>query len=116
MDARCKVELLGGLRLERDGRLITRFRTRKAAALLAYLAFHRHRAHPGDELIEIVWPGPDDERHKLRKALTSLRRQLEPPGVPAGGVLIADRSTVQLNPVCATTDVAHFEAAIQAAA
>src|SRR5713226_2894687 len=106
MDARCRIEMMGGLRVQREGRVITRFRTRTAGALLADLAFHRHRSHPRDELIEIVWPGPADARHKLRKALTSLRLQLEPPGVPTGSVIIADRTMVQLNPAAASTDVA----------
>lgn len=44
-------------------------------------------------------------------ALTSLRRQLEPPDVPAGVVLRANRFTVQLNPVAVVTDVARFEVA-----
>jgi DNA-binding SARP family transcriptional activator len=51
----------------------------------------------------------------LRQALSSLRGQLEPPGVPAGSVLFADRHTVRLNPDAVTTDVAAFEAALAAA-
>jgi len=35
MDARCRIELLGGLRVHQGEREITRFRTQKAAALLA---------------------------------------------------------------------------------
>src|SRR5437588_12901760 len=53
---------------------------------------------------------------KLRTALASLRRQLEPPGVPAGAVLVANRLFVQLNAAAVATDVAQFEAALQAAA
>jgi class 3 adenylate cyclase len=48
-------------------------------------------------------------------ALSSLRHQLEPPGVPQGAVLIADRNSVKLNPAAVTTDVAEFEAALQSA-
>ena len=48
------VRLLGGLCVERPGQVITRFRTRKTAALLAYLAFYRHRSHPRDLLVEIL--------------------------------------------------------------
>jgi DNA-binding SARP family transcriptional activator len=96
---------------------VTRFRFRKVGALLAYLAFYAHRSHPRDLLIEILWPGEEWEpaRNKLRIALSSLRRQLEPPGVPAGSVLLADRLSVQMNPAAITTDVAQFEAALQAA-
>src|SRR5207248_424083 len=48
-------------------------------------------------------------------ALSSLRRVLEPAGHPAGPVLLADHFTVQLNPARATTDVAEFEALLDAA-
>src|SRR5206468_2260594 len=68
-------------------------------------------------LVDLFWPGEDFEaaRHNLRQALTSLRRQLEPPGVEAGAVLMADRASVGLNPAVVTTDVAEFEAAVTGA-
>lgn len=118
MNTLCRVRLLGGLRVELDGREITRFRTRKTGALLAYLAFYRHRAHPREALIEILWPEDEQDlaRLKLRQALHSLGRQLEPPGVPKGAVIVATRSTVQLNPAAVTTDVCEFEAALRVAA
>jgi predicted ATPase/DNA-binding SARP family transcriptional activator len=117
MDARCRIELLGWLRARQEDRLITRFETHQTGALLAYLAYHRQRSHPRDVLIEVLWPEADPERarHNLRKALSSLRHQLEPPGVPPGTVIRADRTTVQLNPDAVSTDVAEFEAALQAA-
>jgi hypothetical protein len=40
-----RVTLLGGLRAEQRGMSIDRFRTRKTAGLLAYLAFHAGRRH-----------------------------------------------------------------------
>src|SRR5438045_3131066 len=117
MDLRCRFELLGGLCVEQQGRTITRFQTHQTAALLAYLAFFLSRSHPRELLSEICWPGDDREtaRRKLRIALSSLRRQLEPPGVPAGAVILANRLTVQLNPAVCTTDVAGFEAGLAAA-
>lgn len=130
MEALWRVELFGGLRLKPlapavspDGNTaITRFRTQKTAALLAYLAYYRERAHPREVLTEILWPEEDGDatRHKLSVALSSLRRQLEPPGVPGGAadgsVLIAEHFSVRLNPVAVTTDVAEFEASLRAAA
>ena len=79
---RWRIELLGGLRAEMDGRVITRFQTRQAGALLAYLAFHLDRSHPREQLIELLWPGcePTVGRDRLSSALSSLRRQLEPSG------------------------------------
>ena len=44
--------LLGAFCFEQPDRVITRFRTRKTASLLAYLAYYRHRSHPRDVLLE----------------------------------------------------------------
>jgi DNA-binding SARP family transcriptional activator len=117
MDTRWRIELLGGLTAGRDGRIVSRFRTHQAGALLAHLAYYSHRAHPRDALVELLWPecDPDIGRHRLRNALTSLRHPLEPPGVSAGTVILADRTTVQFNPTSVTTDVAEFETALRAA-
>src|SRR5262245_53976751 len=100
MDARWNIGLLGGLRLQQGDRVITRFSGYKAAALLAYLAYHLRGQHPREVLIELLWPESalDAGRNRLSVALSSLRHQLEPPGVPAGAVLIADRAAVRLNP------------------
>jgi predicted ATPase/DNA-binding SARP family transcriptional activator len=121
-----RIELLGWLRVvegdaatvgERLPRTISRFQTQKTGSLLAYLAYHCHRSHPREALIELLWP--EDPlaagRNKLRMALSSLRRQLEPPGIPAGAVIAADRAAVQLNPAACTTDAAALEAALQSA-
>jgi predicted ATPase/DNA-binding SARP family transcriptional activator len=117
MDARFRIEMLGRLGLRQGSREITRFRTQKTASLLACLALHPSRSHPRDVLIEQFWP--DSEltagRTNLSVALNALRRLLEPPGVPAGAVLIADRSQVSLNPAAFTTDVEEFENALREA-
>lgn len=111
-----RITLLGGLSLIRGDRVLIRFRTQKTALLLAYLAHYRHRIHRRDELIELLWPdsSPEGGRDSLSVALSSLRRQLEPPGVPHGAVLLADRVSVGLSPATVTTDVAAFEAALRA--
>lgn len=107
--------MLGRLRAETDGHLVTRFSTQKTAALLARLALWPHRSHSREELAELLWPDAefDAARARLRQALASLRRQLEPPGVAAGSVLIADRTHVRLNPDAVATDVAEFEEALR---
>src|SRR5689334_10108462 len=85
MDARCRIELLGGQRVVQGERVLTRFRTQKAAILLAYLAYHPDRSHPRELLFELLWPEVELEvgRNRLRMTLSFLRRPLEPPGVPA---------------------------------
>jgi predicted ATPase/DNA-binding SARP family transcriptional activator len=109
--------MLGGLRVLQAEREITRFRTQKNAALLAYLAYYLHRAHPREVLVELLWPwsAPAAGRKSLRVALTSLRHQLEPPGVPQGSVILADQFSIRVNPQTVTTDVAEFERALAAA-
>ena len=117
MDRPWEIELLGWLRVVQADRVINRFRTRKAEALLAYLAYFRHRSHPREQLVELLQPEgvPSAGLRRLSVEITVLRRQLEPPGVPPGAVLIATRTAIQLNPEACVTDVAHFEAALEAA-
>lgn len=111
-----RVRLLGGLALERDGfPPVTHFRSRKTAGLLAYFALFPGQ-HSRERLIDLFWP--DDPlpqgQQSLRAALTSLRRQLEPPELRAGSVLLATRTHAGLHPSAVSTDVAELEAALKA--
>jgi len=117
METRWHIELFGGLTARKENRFLTRFRTQKTGALLAYLAYHLPQRSPREALIELLWPLEDPQKssQSLRTALSALRRQLEPPGIPAGAVLLADRFTVGLNPKTVTTDVAEFQAALERA-
>jgi predicted ATPase/DNA-binding SARP family transcriptional activator len=106
-----RVELFGGLRLSREGSAVLRFSTQKTALMLASLTLDAGRAQTREALATLLWPDADDEtgRHNLRTALYSLRRQLEPHGVGAGTVLVADRMNVRLNPEAVTSDAVEFE-------
>src|SRR5947208_1365870 len=75
-------------------------------------------ARPRDLLLELLWPEADLDagRHNLSNALSVLRRVLEPAGVAPGTVILADHSAVRLNPDAVQTDVAAFEAVVEAAA
>jgi len=120
-----RIEMLGGLRacrvvppVRREAQAcaemaVTRFRTQKTAALLATLAFYP-RPHAREVLIDSLWPGsnPETGRNNLRLALSSLRRQLEPPDVVAGTIICADRRLIELNAALVATDVAEFEKAL----
>lgn len=112
-----RIELLGGFNLYRDGETITRFDSRKTAALLAYLAYFPRRTHPREVLLEMLWPDvtPDAARHSLSQALFCLRRLLEPPDSTASRVLITDRVSVRLQPGSFTSDAGAFETAAVAA-
>jgi non-specific serine/threonine protein kinase len=106
-----RVYLLGKLSVAGAEQEHTRFETQRAAALLAYLALYINRDHPRNDLTERIWPDAPFEAgaNRLRNALSSLRRMLEPPGVQAGTVLIADRRYVRLNPDAVWVDASEFD-------
>ena len=108
-----RIELLGQIRAVGPGRVVSHFRTRQTAALLAYLALFADRAHSRDALADRFWPEADTSaaRHRLSVALSSLRAALALPELPADDLLLASRDTVQLNPSLVTTDVADFHEA-----
>ena len=110
-----KIYMFGQLTARMGGQEITRFRTHQTAALLAFLAYHPRQSHSREELIDRFWPDSTLEagRGSLSVALTSLRRQLEPPGIAAGTVIASDRTHVRLHPIAIRTDVADFEVARQ---
>jgi predicted ATPase/DNA-binding SARP family transcriptional activator len=105
------------MRVSVGERVHTRFRTHKAAYLLAYLALHPRQPQPRERLIELFWGDkePEAARNGLSTALAQLRRQLETDGMPSGSLLVADRSQVQLNAEITATDVADFERLLQQA-
>ena len=118
MSALWRITLFGGLTTQRcDTQSVGRFETRRTAALLALLTLAPGRAQSREILAEWLWPDDDIEavRDRFRHALAALRRTLEPPPVSAGSVIIADRVEVRLNFEQVTSDVAEFEAAIEAA-
>ena len=109
------IRLFGNLSVSRDDETFSRFTTRKTGSLLAYLAFFRTQGHSREALCELLWPDepPQQSRARLRVALSSLRRQFEPPGIGAGSVIRADgHERVQLVPEAVTTDVAEVERAL----
>jgi predicted ATPase/DNA-binding SARP family transcriptional activator len=114
VDARWRIRLLGALAAERGRWKIARLRSEKAAALLARLAFRPGERHPRERLVELLWPGADPAsgRHSLSMALSALRHALEPPGIAAGSVVLADRAGAALAEDAVSTDVRAFEAAL----
>lgn len=94
--------LLGAPRAEIDGRSME-VDTRKALALLAYLAVGE-AAKRRDALAGILWPDYDaaSARGALRRTLSSLRKAL------GGGWIRADRSLVSLDHEGVWIDVVEF--------
>ncbi len=74
--AKLELTLLGAPKIIRDGEPVE-VDTRKAIALLAYLAVSG-RAHTRDELANLLWPEYDHEhaRGALRRTLSTLRKAL----------------------------------------
>src|SRR5438034_1306543 len=118
MDSLWHIDMLGGLRVWRDGAATLPFRTQKSGLLLAYLALRQPQPIARDVLAELLWPGSSTAagRRNLRVELAAVRGQLEPPPTPARSILVAGRASVQLNPGAIEVDVVQFEAALQEAA
>jgi DNA-binding SARP family transcriptional activator len=103
---RLNVLLLGPPRIELDGEPIA-VDTRKAIALLAYLAVTGSR-QSRERLAALLWPDHDTDhaRGALRRTLSSLNKAL------GGQGLEIDRSAVALVPQAFSLDVGDFRAAL----
>ena len=101
MDMTLRVEVLGELRLLRDGVPLDLPPSRKARALLGYLAL-TGRPHRRERLCEMFWDLPDDPRGGLRWALSKLRPLVDEPGRAR---LSADRERVALDLAGASVDL-----------
>src|SRR5438093_7484186 len=99
-----RLEVLGGLRASLGGRPLTGFYSRKAQALLVYLAV-TGRPQPRGALAGLLWGGLPEAfaRASLRQALANLRRLV-------GDYLQTTHDTVALRPAGLWTDVAAFQA------
>src|SRR5579871_3836524 len=105
-----EITTLGGLVIRADGKLVMGLASRKAEALLVYLAC-TGRPQSREVLADLLW----DERSQtqalsnLRTVLASLRQRL-------GAYLLADRQTIALNtPAPFYLDVRELEAGLRRA-
>ncbi len=96
-----RLRLFGAPEVALDGVPLT-FDTRKAVALLAYLAV-TGRPHRRETLAALLWPESDQSR-----ARAALRRTLSVAGA-VGPALLLDRGAVALHQTPVWTDVAEFE-------
>lgn len=74
------IQLLGSLTITRDGVAIALPTSRKARALLAYLAL-APKPVGRSRLCELLWSVPNDPRGELRWCLSKIRRILDEPGL-----------------------------------
>jgi DNA-binding SARP family transcriptional activator/TolB-like protein len=102
------LSLLGTFAIEASvGRPIAiAVRSKKARALLAYLAMQQDYQARREELATLFWGDNPDimARHSLRQCLISLRRDL----CVASKVLIADRESIALNAQLLSIDARRF--------
>ncbi len=106
--ARLTLTLLGGFRAHLDPGAPLAFPTRKAQALLSYLAMPSGEAHSRDKLANLLWGSTIETtaRTSLRQTLYSVRRSLRRAD---GGPLHADGNMVSLDPGAVSLDVVEFE-------
>lgn len=106
------IDLLGTVRVTRDGQPAGGLAYDKVRALLAYLAVESDRPHRREALAGLLWPDQphDRARHSLRQALATLRRSIgdldaQPPA------LLITRDMVQFNPAAdVVVDTIAFDA------
>ena len=105
------ISLFGPLVVTLDGTVASGFTSKKAQALLSYLAVEADRPHSREELAGLLWPDYAEvsARANLRSVLANVRRVLDDRNAALPFLLIAGE-TVQYN--CAAdqqVDVAVFE-------
>ena len=104
-----KLTLLGGFQAQLEAGAALVLPTRKAQALLAYLAVPLGQAHPREKLATLLWGDMQDAqaRGNLRYALSRIRKAL-PRSVRPG--LVLDGPSVALDPKVVDVDVARAPA------
>ncbi len=102
------VRLLGGFEARLGASPPVQFPTKKARALLAYLAFRPGVAHSRDEVADLLWSTRGDEqaRGSLRRTLSDLRKALP---LANGEWLVSDGDILMLDGGSVDVDVARFE-------
>jgi DNA-binding SARP family transcriptional activator len=106
------LRLLGGFEARLGSGPALGFPTRKAQALLAYLALGPEAGHPRDKLTALLWSdsGERQARQSLRQALFNLRKTLASAG--GAGVLV-EGEVVGLAAPAVEVDARLFERAAQ---
>ena len=89
MEGILRLRLLGTVRVERDGEPVRGFRSRKALALLSYLAVQDHPI-PREHLVDLLWGDQPEARGRANLSWVLHRISTLLPGC-----LEADRHTIQ---------------------
>jgi len=96
--------VLGPFKAQRKGGEPVDLTTKKAQALLAYLAVERARPHTRDHLATLLWAdtGEDRARHNLRQALSKIRSRCD-------GLVTANDDCLSINVAECEVDIVEFE-------
>ena len=105
------LSLLGGFEATLGSGIALHLPTRKAQALLAYLALRPGQAHPRDKLAALLWGDvPDSQaRASLRQTLSLLGKALDDAPTPC---LVIEGRAVAVASGAIDVDVARFEATV----
>lgn len=100
---RLSVSLVGRLGLRLDGRPIE-LRTRKAGAVLGYLALSEHKQESRERLVGLLWSRSDEEkaRASLRQVVRELRSLLEEAGYDG---FVAERLLIGIDAARVEVDI-----------
>ena len=103
-----KFDLAGGFAVRDANDRAIAIGSRKAQALLAYLAMPPGKAHGREELMALLWSdrAEPQARASLRQALVELRRELPERDPP---LLITDRDDITLDPSGVVVDVVTMD-------
>jgi TolB-like protein len=106
--AKLHIALLGGLEIAGSEMTARASLTRKARALVAYLALRGGRGQSREKLAELLWGDSAEEqaRANLRQALSSIRKALNGDGAVH---LVTDGDQISLAGANIDLDVAEFE-------
>ena len=109
--AQLRLTLFGGFEARHETGEVLTLPSRKAQALLAYLALPLGRAHPRDKLAALLWGDIREEsaRASLRQVLFIVRKAL---GDSESAVLRHDGEALGLVPAAVEVDVTTFERAV----
>lgn len=97
------LNVLGRLEIRKNGDPVD-LRSKKARALLAYLAVENRRPATRERLAALLWGGtPDDRaRHNVRQALSMIRKI-------CGPIVRSDGEALQIDSAACAIDVVEFE-------
>ena len=109
------VSMLGGLRLEVEGKVLTDQvnRSQKLWNVLCYLLLHRDRDVTQAELVELLWPGENSSNpiNALKTLLYRVRSLLEPMFPDGVAPILSKRGAYCWNPaVDCQLDIDRFDA------